>query len=94
LGLENEDRTLELCDQMVQGMPVFDAMGPAERQAMVEVLVGLMSHCRFVLLLIHSIPYSLIYSVPLFLKRQCDRTLGAGAGHPQRWHPHHPAGRP
>jgi hypothetical protein len=24
------------------------------------------------------IPYSLTYSVPLFLKRQCDRTLGGG----------------
>jgi hypothetical protein len=35
------------------------------------------SHCRFVLLpLIHFIPESLTYSVPLFLKRQCDRTLG------------------
>jgi hypothetical protein len=29
-----------------------------------------------VLPLTHSIPNSLIYSVPLFLKRQCDRTLG------------------
>jgi hypothetical protein len=28
-------------------------------------------------LLIHFIPESLTYSVPLFLKRQCDRTLGA-----------------
>ena len=33
------------------------------------------SHCRFVLPLIHFIPDSLRYSVPLFLKRQCDRTL-------------------
>jgi hypothetical protein len=33
------------------------------------------SHCRFVLPLIHFIPYSLTYSVPLFLKRQCYRTL-------------------
>ena len=32
------------------------------------------SHCRFVPPLIHFIPDSLIYSVPLFLKRQCDRT--------------------
>ena len=29
--------------------------------------------------LIHFIPDSLTYSVPLFLKRQCDRTLGAAA---------------
>jgi arylsulfatase A-like enzyme len=34
------------------------------------------SHCRFVLPLIHFIPDSLTYSVALFLKRQCDRTLG------------------
>jgi hypothetical protein len=39
--------------------------------------VGARSRCRLVLPLIHFIPYSLIYSVPLFLKRQCDRTLGA-----------------
>ena len=35
------------------------------------------SHCRSVLTLIHFIPDSLTYSVPLLLKRQCDRTLGA-----------------
>ena len=34
------------------------------------------SHCRFVQPLIHFIPDSLTYSVPLFLKRQCNRTLG------------------
>jgi hypothetical protein len=33
-------------------------------------------HYRFVPPLIHCTPDSLIYSVPLFLKRQCDRTLG------------------
>jgi hypothetical protein len=32
--------------------------------------------CRFALPLIRFVPYFLIYSVPLFLKRQCDRTLG------------------
>ena len=37
------------------------------------------SHCRFIPPLIHFIPYSLTYSVPLFLKRQCDRTLGGAA---------------
>ena len=42
-----------------------------------EGAVRARSHCRFVLPLIHFIPDSLIYSVPLFLKRQCDRTLGA-----------------
>ena len=34
------------------------------------------SHCRFVLPLIQLIPEPLTYSVPLVLKRQCDRTLG------------------
>jgi hypothetical protein len=34
------------------------------------------SHRRFALPLSHFIPESLTYSVPLFLKRQCDRTLG------------------
>jgi hypothetical protein len=33
------------------------------------------SHCRFAPPLIHFTPESLTYSVPLFLKRQCDRTL-------------------
>ena len=39
------------------------------------------SHCRFVPPLIHFIPDSLTlltYSLPLFLQRQCDRTLGEG----------------
>jgi hypothetical protein len=34
------------------------------------------SHCRFVLQLIHCITDLLRDSVPLFLKRQCDRTPG------------------
>jgi hypothetical protein len=33
------------------------------------------SHCRLAPPPIHFIPDSLTYSVPLFLKRQCDRTL-------------------
>ena len=33
------------------------------------------SHCRFAPPLIHFITDLLTYSVPLFLKRQCDRTL-------------------
>jgi hypothetical protein len=37
------------------------------------------SHCRFVLQHIHFMPDSLTYSVPLFLKRQCDRTPGERA---------------
>ena len=36
------------------------------------------SHCRFTPPPIHFIPDSLTYSVPLFLNRQCDRTLGHG----------------
>jgi hypothetical protein len=39
---------------------------------------GARSHCRFVKPPIHFIPYSLTYSVPLFLKRQCDRTQQVG----------------
>jgi hypothetical protein len=39
------------------------------------------SDCRFALPLIHFIPYSLTYSVPLFLKRQCDRTLARAPVH-------------
>ena len=34
------------------------------------------SHCRFAPPLIHLGPDPLTYSVALFLKRQCDRTLG------------------
>jgi hypothetical protein len=34
------------------------------------------SHCRVILPLIYFIPDVLAYSVPLFLKRQCDRTQG------------------
>ena len=37
------------------------------------------SHCRFVQPPIHFIPDALTYSVPVFLKRQCDRTPGGGA---------------
>jgi hypothetical protein len=39
---------------------------------------GARSHCRYVLPLIRFTPESRTYSVPLFLKRQCDRTLGGG----------------
>jgi hypothetical protein len=35
------------------------------------------SHCHFAPLLIHFTPELLKYSVPLFLKRKCGRTLGA-----------------
>ena len=64
------------------------------------------SHCRVVPPLTHSIPNSLTYSVPVFLKRQCGRTLGgaradaacagadrvrAGAGHRDDLPPSGPA---
>jgi hypothetical protein len=38
------------------------------------------SHCRFALPLIHCIPESLTYSVPLYLKRQRGRAPGAARG--------------
>ena len=37
---------------------------------------GARLHCRFALKRIHFISYSLTYSVPLYLERQCDRTPG------------------
>jgi hypothetical protein len=42
--------------------------------------LGLGSHYHFVPPPIYFIPYSQTYSVPLFLKRQCDRTLGVRRG--------------
>jgi hypothetical protein len=68
------------------------ACGPAPRgrAAGPPALQGLArarSHCRFVPPLIHFTPDSLRDLVPLFLKRQCDRTLGlpaAGARGGQR----------
>jgi hypothetical protein len=38
--------------------------------------LGARSHCHFALLLMRFIQDSLMHSVPPFLKRQCDRTLG------------------
>jgi hypothetical protein len=40
---------------------------------------GARLHCRFAPPLIHCIPDSRTYSVPLFLKPRCDRTLGDAA---------------
>ena len=58
---------------------------PAEK-ARLEALVrlGLAARARVAALYdrsIHCLPYSLTYSVPLFLKRQCDRTPGAARRH-------------
>ena len=41
-----------------------------------EVRHRVRSRCRFVLPRIHFMRYSLTCSVPLYLKRRCDRTLG------------------
>ena len=56
------------------------------------------SHCRFVPPLIRFISYLLTYSIPLFMKRQGDRTLGGVSAHPPRGSQdgplhHFPAGR-
>jgi hypothetical protein len=50
----------------------------AQRRQTEEACRRVRSQCRFVLPRIHFIPESLTYSVPLSLKRQCDRTLGGG----------------
>ena len=57
-------------------VPAEDAEGAAQPRGQRGALLGL---GRIVALppLIHFIPDSLTYSVHLFLKRQCDRTLGA-----------------
>jgi hypothetical protein len=57
---------------------------PGEAEVLFAPLTGMepqgepwaRSHCPFALLFIHFIPDLLRYSVPLFLNRQCDRTLG------------------
>ena len=53
-----------------------DGVGRRRRAEAAEGVGRARSHCRFVLLRIHFIPYLLTYLVPLFLKRQWDRTLG------------------
>jgi hypothetical protein len=68
LRLQQRDRLLPARGQGRRGRR-------AERQQRPGLLRA-RSHCRFVLPLIHFIPDSLTYSIPLFLKRQCDRTLG------------------
>ena len=49
---------------------------PGHGSARAEARARARPHPRFVLPLIHFIPDLLTYLVPLFLKRQCDRTLG------------------
>jgi hypothetical protein len=61
----------EVIDRMpaAKKLPMADIAGSAGKSRA-------RSHCRYVAPLIRFIPDSLTYSVPLFLKRQCDRTLG------------------
>jgi hypothetical protein len=82
-------------------IPSLESTGPPPPQVeafpLFEVLDGKTrahSHCRFVLPLIHLVPYSLRDSVPLFLKRQCGRTLGkTSADYVQRVEPSVTGGR-
>jgi hypothetical protein len=48
------------------------------RALTVAVRARARSHRRFALPLNHFTPHMLTYSVPLFLKRQCDHTLRSG----------------
>ena len=65
-----------------EGVPIEQLQ--AEHAAMLAALGGgsgrARSHCRFAQPLILFIPDSLTYSVPLFMKRQRDRTPGSGSG--------------
>ena len=55
---------------------------PAMLAATEHGLLRARSPRRFVLPIIHFIPDFLTYLVPLYLKRQCDRTLGLLSGGP------------
>jgi hypothetical protein len=60
-------------------VPAGDVVALVERADFLIASLGLLrarSHCRFVLPRIRFIQDLLTYSVPLFLKRQCDGTLG------------------
>ena len=71
-------------EELGPGGEVFVANAPltqaelAEKHALIKPRgdPSAPSHCHVVLPLIHLIPDPVAYSVPLFLKRQCDRTLG------------------
>ena len=69
-------RVLSAQAKQAAGQEAADAAADAR----VAALLRARSHCRSALLLIHFTPESLTYSVPLFPKRQCDRTLGGAAG--------------
>ena len=62
------------------------AVAPAVRPTMLDLVLEqpegadrVRSHCHFAPPLIHFVADLLTCSVPLYLKRQCDRTLGADA---------------
>ena len=55
---------------------LLDYVGNWMERAAAAGGIRVRSHCRFALPFIHNIPYSLMYSVPLFSKRQCHQTLG------------------
>ena len=54
-------------------------LAASDRQLEAEVGLGLGRIVALLPPLIHFTPDLLTYSVPLFLKRQCDRTQGAAA---------------
>ena len=59
------------------------AVRQQERRGLADLLRldlrRVLSHCRFVLPFIRFTPDVLRGSVPLFLKRQCDRTLASAS---------------
>jgi hypothetical protein len=66
----------------VAGAGASPRFGAAEWNHQRQALPGrARPHGRFALLLTHFMPDSLTFSVPLFLKRQCDRTPGPGRPH-------------
>jgi hypothetical protein len=67
-------------DSQGTGPSIFEVACVAALFCLGVVAVGLGRIVALYHLLIHVTPESLTYSVPLFLKRQCDRTLGADAG--------------
>jgi hypothetical protein len=70
LKFMDEGKLLAACEMV---MP--SELSPEERQQNTLGTARARSHCRFVLPLIHFIPESLTYAVPLFLRRQCGRAL-------------------
>jgi hypothetical protein len=63
-------------DLSLEALVLSDGGGDGGGGARFGIVARARSHCRFVPPLMHFIPDLLTYSSPLFLKRQCDRTLG------------------